>query len=99
MDEWERIADELPARKLVVASEVLSRSSGHHDKVTKRIHYGRHVSEYWIVDLDSRVVERWCQNDERPEILAGVLEWSPEGAAEPFRLDLPRYFAECFGAR
>ena len=52
------------------------------------------MSVYWILDLDARLVERWTPNDARPEILVDVLEWRPIGAAETFRLDLPRYFAE-----
>ena len=56
--------------------------------------YLRHMSVYWIIDLDARLAERWTPNDNRPEILVDVLEWRPIGAAETFRLDLPQYFAE-----
>jgi Uma2 family endonuclease len=55
--------------------------------------YQRHVPEYWIVDLDARLVERWRPEDTRPEILTERLDWLPEGALEPFQLDLPAYFA------
>jgi Uma2 family endonuclease len=94
--EARRLLTEMPARELVVAAEVLSPSSGRHDRVTKRPHYQRHVPEYWIVDLDARLFERWRPGDERPEILTEMLEWYPTGATEPFRLDLIRYFAEVF---
>jgi Uma2 family endonuclease len=98
MREYQRLRrEEGPARELLVAAEVASRSSSHFDHVTKRGAYQRHVSEYWIVDLDSRVVERWQPNDDRPSILADELVWHPAGAAEPFRLDLPRYFATILG--
>jgi Uma2 family endonuclease len=94
--EARRLLREMPARELLVAAEVLSPSSGRHDRVTKRPHYQRHVPEYWIIDLDARLVERWHPGDERPEILTALLEWHPPGATEPFRLDLARYFAEVF---
>src|SRR5690348_11670981 len=84
-------------RELLLAAEILSPSSGRFDRVIKREPYQRHAGEYWIVDLDSRVVERWRPNDERPQIVPRGLVWHPAGAAEPFRLDLPWYFAEIFG--
>ena len=81
-------------RELLIAAEILSASSGRFDRVKKRGPYQRHVSEYWIVDLDSRVFERWQPNDARPDILSRELVWQPAEASEPFRLDLPRYFAQ-----
>jgi Uma2 family endonuclease len=86
----------MPARELLLAVEVLSPSSGRYDRVTKRPHYQRHVPEYWIVDLDARLFERWRAGDERPEILTETLEWTPAGASEPFTLDLIRFFALVF---
>jgi hypothetical protein len=44
-------------------------------KAAKRPRDRVHVPEYWIVDLDSRLVERWRPDDGRPEIIADVLEW------------------------
>ena len=96
-DEWRRLRHEMPARHLLLAVEVLSPSSSRHDRVKKRPLYLRHVREYWIGDLDSRLFERWRPNDDRPEILVEDLVWHPPAADEPFRLDLPRYFADCFG--
>ena len=95
--EARRVLTEMPAMELMVAAEVLSPSSGRHDRVTKRPPYQRHVPEYWIVDLDARLVERWRPPDERPEVLTKHLIWHPSGATESFSLDLPRYFAEIFG--
>ena len=81
-------------RGLLLASEVLSPSSGRQDRVTKRRFFQRQgVPEYWIVDVGSRLVERWRSADERPEVLDGRLLWHPEGATEPFVLDLPAFFA------
>lgn len=98
MAEFQRLRREKrPVRELLIAAEILSPSSGRFDRVTKRGPYQRHAGEYWIVDLDSRVVERWQPNDERPQILSRELVWHPAVAAEAFRLDLPRYFAEVLG--
>jgi Uma2 family endonuclease len=94
--EARRLLTEMPARELLVAAEVLSPSSGRHDRVTKRPHYQRHVAEYWIVDLDSRLFERWRAGDERPEIVTETLEWHPAAVTDPFKLDLIRFFAEVF---
>jgi Uma2 family endonuclease len=99
LHESKRLLTEMPARELLVAGEVLSPASRRYDRVTKRQRYQAHVPEYWIVDLDARLVERWGKGEDRPEILDVSLEWSPVGAAESFRLDLPVYFAEIFQER
>jgi Uma2 family endonuclease len=94
--EARRLLTEMPARELLVAVEVLSPSSSRHDRVKKRPHYQRYVPEYWIIDLDARLFERWRPGDDRPEIVAETLEWAPAGSTDPFRLDLTRYFAEVY---
>ena len=81
-------------RGLLLAVEVLSPSSGRHDRVTKRRFFQRvGVPESWIVDTDSRVIERWRAGDERPELLDATLVWHPTGADEPLTLDLAGFFA------
>jgi Uma2 family endonuclease len=87
-----------PIERLTLAAEILSPSSARGDRVKKRALYQRsRVSEYWIVDLDARVIERWRPDDERPEMLSTRIEWLPTGASAPFTLDLVAYFAEVFG--
>ncbi len=54
---------------------------------------------FWIVDLDARLIERWHCGDERPGLVTTVLEWQPEGAVQPFSLDVERYFATVFDDR
>ena len=82
-------------RHLLLAVEVVSPSSAKHDRVTKRPRYQRNrVPEYWVIDDQSQTVERWRPDDERPELIADVLRWHPDGASEPFALDLPGFFAE-----
>jgi Uma2 family endonuclease len=92
-EEAGRLAVEgFPGRSLLVAAEVVSPSSGRYDRVKKRPLYLRHVSEYWIVDTDARLVERWRPAEDRPEILTDTLTWHPTGATTAFRLDLAVFF-------
>ena len=96
-DEWRRVMREgLPIRELSLAIEVLSPSSGRHDRVRKRPLYQRHVADYWIVDLDARLVERWTPNDSRPEIITDTLTWQPVGASTAFSLPLVDFFSSIF---
>ena len=79
----------------LLAVEVLSRSTAARDRGIKRHLYQRAgVPEYWIVDLDSRLVERWRPDDERPEILGELLRWEPPGSVEAFDIDLAEFFGE-----
>ena len=66
------------ARDLILAVEVVSPSSGHTDRNVKRPRYQRErVPEYWIVDPDERVFERWRPDDHEPEVIADVITWQP----------------------
>ena len=95
--EWRRVAaDGLPVRDLLLAVEVLSPSSSRHDRVRKRPRYQRHVPDYWIVDLDARLFERWTPADQRPELLTETLAWHPVGATTPFVMDIPPFSASIF---
>jgi Uma2 family endonuclease len=97
MAEWQRVVREgLPIRELLLAVEMLSPSSSRHDRVRKRPLYQRHVPDYWIVDLDARLFERWAPADERPELLTETLIWLPIGATTPFTIELPPFFASIF---
>ena len=82
-------------RRLLLAVEVLSPSSAKADRVVKRAMYrDEEVTEYWVIDLDARTVERSTPGDSRVEVLAESLAWHPQGAPVPLFIDLPRYFAE-----
>src|SRR3989441_7925576 len=64
----------------VLAIEILSPGTAARDRGKKRVIYQREgVTEYWIVDLDARLVERWRPDDERPEILRERLGWRGGG--------------------
>ena len=83
---------------LLLAVEVLSPSTARYDRILKRRRYQRAgVPEYWIVDPDARVVERWRPADERPEIASEILEWQPLPDHPPLQLELPGLFAEAWG--
>jgi Uma2 family endonuclease len=91
--EGRRPKDWADIRALLLAVEVLSPSTARTDRQAKRRLYQREgVREYWIVDLDARVVERWRPEDERPEIVTGTLTWQPESSTAPFELDLAEFF-------
>lgn len=78
---------------LLLAVEVLSPSTMREDRVRKRDFYlANRVAEYWIVDLDARIVERWTPERERPDIRRAELVWRPREASAPFLLDVRAYF-------
>ena len=79
-------------------AEVLSPSTAHNDRNRKRRRYQRSgVGEYWIVDVDARLIERWRPDDERPEILTERIEWQPEPGLPPLVVELEEYFREVYG--
>lgn len=92
-DRWE----DAPTPILVI--EVASPSTARYDRGTKRRFYQRAgVPEYWIVDLDARLVERWRPGDLRPEVLDHDIVWQPGSEAPALRIDLDRFFVEVIDA-
>jgi Uma2 family endonuclease len=82
-------------RELVLAVEVVSPSSARADRVVKRAMYrDQGVGEYWVVDLDARVIEVSTPATDGVEVLADSLEWRPRNAPAPLVIDLKRYFDE-----
>ena len=88
-----RLETEMRGPSLLLAIEIISPGSARGDRGVKRAIYQRHVTEYWIVDLDAALFERWRPGDERPEILRERIDWRPAGASAPFQLDLDGFFA------
>jgi Uma2 family endonuclease len=83
---------------LLLAIEILSPGTARSDRQAKRLLYQRErVSEYWIVDPEARLVERWRPEDTRPEILVESVTWSPASAPGPFVMQLPEFFARVWG--
>jgi Uma2 family endonuclease len=91
-DDWGSV------RGLRLAVEVLSSSTAAYDRGLKREFYQRApVEEYWIVDVEARLVERWRAGDERPEVARRTLVWHPTGAAGALTIDVEEYFAAVEG--
>ena len=82
------------ATRLLLAAEVLSPSSARHDRFTKRRFFQKHrVPEYWIVDGEANAFEIWRPEEERAALIDDRLVWHPDGAPEPFSLDVRAFFA------
>ncbi len=83
---------------LTLAAEVSSPSTARWDRVTKRRFFGRkQVDQYWVVDLDARIIERTVPGDSKVELSDTQIEWFPTGASVPFTLDVRRFFARVHG--
>ena len=50
------------------------------------------MPEYWIVDVDARVLERWRPEDARPEVLDSELVWAPRDDVAPLVIDVAALF-------
>ena len=80
-------------RALLLAVEVLSPGTARTDRVEKRDFYlDAAVAEYWIVDLDACVIERWTRERTTPELHRDTLVWQP-GASRPLTLNVAALFA------
>jgi Uma2 family endonuclease len=78
---------------LLLAVEVVSPGSARSDRVDKRDYYMKAgVPEYWVVDVDARVIERWTPGRETPRIEHTAMEWHPAGAAVSLTIDLATLF-------
>lgn len=91
-ERWEDV------RRLLLAIEILSPWTARHDRYTKRgIYMSEHADEYWIVDTEARLIERWRHGEERPEVCAETLEWRPVAEQDSLVLDLGEMFRAAFG--
>jgi Uma2 family endonuclease len=97
LNEGRPLRDWSEIQRLLLAVEILSPSTARYDRLTKRRVYQRQGVEYWIIDIDARVVERWRPGDERPEILAERLEWQLQDRQVPWVLELEDYFDAVWG--
>lgn len=78
---------------LLLAVEVLSPGTARADRTVKRRYYQRSgVGEYWIVDIDARLVERWRPSDDRPEVVTDELRWQPDADRRSLAVSLPQLF-------
>lgn len=83
---------------LILVVEVLSPSPARYDRQLKRRRYQRAgVPEYWVVDLEARLIERWRPADDRPEILDERLPFSLEPDGNTLEIDVARFFCTVHG--
>ncbi|MBA4071755.1 MAG: hypothetical protein C0497_07975 [Gemmatimonas sp.] len=83
---------------VAVLVEVLSPSTAKRDRGIKRRFYQRaRIAEYWIVDLESRLVERWRPDDARPQVLHNDLTWVDSATDTECHIDLAAFFDEVCG--
>jgi Uma2 family endonuclease len=82
-------------RDLLLVVEILSPATARADRVVKRRLYREAgVPEYWIVDLEARLVERSTASDSKVDTCSDELLWTPSGCdVEPLRIDLVDAFA------
>ena len=79
--------------ELLLVIEVTSPGSARYDRELKRRRYQRAgIAEYWVVDLEGRMVERWRPGDEAPETITDELLWQPAPGGPGMVLDLEAFF-------
>jgi Uma2 family endonuclease len=82
---------DMPNPELVV--EIPSPGTEERDRGIKRdIYQKAGIPEYWIVDIDSQLVERWQPTDDRPEIVREKITWQPDEDGATLTIDLVRLF-------
>ena len=78
---------------LLLVVEILSPSTTHADRFTKRrLYQKQHIPVYWIVDPDAKLVEVWTPEALFPVVVTDAVEWRPEGAVEPCVVSLGELF-------
>ena len=97
LSDGRRPRDSDPELTPLLVIEVLSPSTARHDRVVKRPRYQRAGVECWLVDMDSRMVERWTPESARPEIMVDALAWQAPDALAEFSLDVGVLFDEVLG--
>ncbi len=85
------------AGRPMLVAEVLSPSTERTDRGRKReLFQARGVPEYWIVNVEARVIERWRPGATQAELVTDRLEWQPAPDVEPFELSLDEFWREVF---
>jgi Uma2 family endonuclease len=83
---------------LTLAVEVLSPHSLRADRQLKRnLYQDERVPEYWIIDVDARIVERWRPESDAAEVLTTTLSWQPLLSRDALTIDLIEYFRAVHG--
>lgn len=80
-------------KRLLLAIEIISPSSVRIDRIVKRDFYlDAGVPEYWILDIEAEMIERWTQRRDFPEVCRESLVWLPENAKAPLTIDVLKLF-------
>jgi Uma2 family endonuclease len=88
-----RVRDWSGIHPVQLVIEVLSRSTRTRDRTVKRALYqAQGIPEYWIIDTDARVVERWRAESTAAECLPQSLIWQPVASVPPLVIDIVAYF-------
>jgi Uma2 family endonuclease len=83
---------------LLLAIEVSSPSNPIYDYHTKReLYLSSGVADYWIVNVDARLVSRWRAVEDPGEEFSRSITWHPTGMHEPLVIDLPALFDDALG--
>ena len=84
-------------RPLLVV-EVLSPSTMRVDRNEKlRLYQSMQVPEYWIVDVEKRLLERWLASGSTAEVFRETLAWHPVAGFAPLEIDLVQLFRRVYG--
>jgi Uma2 family endonuclease len=84
--------------RLLLAVEILSRSTAKVDRGPKRELYLDHgIAEYWIVDVDARVVAIYTPDNPEPRVHGASMFWQPLQDRDGLFIDLVEYFDEVRG--
>ena len=80
MPRWSTVPwQEMPPPVLVV--EILSRSTAKRDRHRKRPAYlANGVREVWLIDRNTRTIERWTPASEFPDTFSDSITWTPDPA-------------------
>ena len=80
---------------LLLSVEVISPSSITTDRVEKRDYYmSAGVPDYWVVDVEARVIERWNPDRATPVVERRAMNWRPAGARTPLLIELTGLFEQ-----
>lgn len=90
----ETLPDWTLVHSLLLTIEIVSPSSAHHDRTAKRRFFTQvaDVREYWVVDLEARLIERWMHGEDQSTMHNDRIDWTPLGAGETLTIQLPELF-------
>ncbi len=78
--------------------EVLSPSTMRVDRREKlELYQSMQVPEYWIVDIEKRMLERWLASSQTSEVLREAIAWQPVEGFAPLDIDLEQLFRRVYG--